>query len=268
MKDPEPSLEADALPLADAPLSDVRLPTGLTAAELRAFLGLPATQARIRAVVVARVKGKAPGALIEDLVQQANVDALTASSRPRSMATAMGWLGTLTARAVVNHFRRDAVHARYLEPEVDLDELPSGPDEPISSAPEWLLTDWLRPRVAGNPREQETYELLVYKAKTGKTHAQVATDHGMTEGALKSRIRALKMKYEPQWRRRQRTFILLILAGVAAAIAVIAWLLWPSHHDPLGSSPPATAPLIERAFGRDLPVGHGRPREDADGGRP
>ena len=129
MKDRGAGLEADTTRVDDAPPSDVRLRTSLTGAELRAFLALPATQARIRQIVVTRLNGKAPGALIADLVQQANLAALTAKSPPKSMATATGWLGTLTARAVVNHFRRDAVHAKYLEPEVEIEELRSEPDE-------------------------------------------------------------------------------------------------------------------------------------------
>jgi DNA-directed RNA polymerase specialized sigma24 family protein len=257
-KDPGPTLEGDAKTVVDPPASDARLKTSISIEELRSFLARPATQAHIRKVVVARLNRKAPGALIEDLVQDANVDASAAQSRPRSIETATGWMGTVTARAIVNHFRREAADAKYLEPGVDVQELPAEPDESQGSvAPEWLLTEWLRPRVAEDPRDQETYELLVYKAETGKTHAQVAADHGMSEGTLKSRIRALKMKFEPQWRRRQRMFVLLILLGVAAAVTGLVWLLWP-RESPSGSLPPQEAPILDRLLGNPLPVSQPR----------
>jgi DNA-directed RNA polymerase specialized sigma24 family protein len=264
-KDPGPSLEADAKPVVAAPPSDVHLKTRLSGAELHAFLKRPDTQARIRAVVGARLDPGAPASLRDDLVQQANIDALEAKSPPRSLETATGWIGTVTARAIVNHFRRQSVHAKYLQRDVDVEELPHEPDEPPESlAPKWLLTEWLRPRVAGNPRDQETYELLVYKADTGKTHTEVAADHAMTEGALKSRIHALKTKYEPQWRRRQRMFLLLILFGIAAVVAAIVWLLLPRSDEPHGSLPPPTTPILDRVFGGSLPVSHPRPDDTTE----
>ena len=174
------SLEAASQDVVDAPLSDVRLTTSVSSAELRAFIARAETQARIREIVVARVGKEAPGDLIKDLVQSAIEAALQAKSPPRSMETARGWVGTVTARAVVDHFRRDAVHIRWLRRDVEVEELPSEPDEPGEGvAPPWLLTGWLRPRVAGNPRDQETYELLLYKATTGKTHAEVAANHAI-----------------------------------------------------------------------------------------
>jgi hypothetical protein len=71
MKDPGASLEADTARVVDAPLSDVRLRTGLTGAELRAFLALPATQARIREVVVARLNGQVARSRAENEVRAA-----------------------------------------------------------------------------------------------------------------------------------------------------------------------------------------------------
>ena len=95
-----------------------------------------------------------------------------ATSRPRTMGTIEGWLGTITVRTVVNHFRLHAVDKKWLVPNVAVDELP--PDEPHGPLePEWLVTKWLAPRIAGDPRLQETYELLRYKAETDKTLAQV-----------------------------------------------------------------------------------------------
>ncbi len=89
----------------------------------------------------------------------------------------------------------------------------------------------------------------------------------MTEGTLKSRIHALKMKYQPQWRRRQRMFVLLILFGVAAAVTALVWLLWP-RESPSGSLPPQEAPILDRLLGNPLPVSQPRLDDDVvpDGG--
>lgn len=81
----------------------------------------------------------------------------------------------------------------------------------------------------------------------------------MTEGALKSRINALKTKYEPRWKRRQRMILLLILFGVAAVMAIILWLLSRPADTPRGSLPPQTTPILDRVFGNQLPVSHPPP---------
>jgi DNA-directed RNA polymerase specialized sigma24 family protein len=217
---------ADARDAHASPASDVRLTAALSAKELRAFLARTDTQNRIREVVVARVGKNAPRAVIDELVQEANVEMLESRSLPRSLATARAWVSAIASRAIVHRVLRDAAHAKWLVRGVEVEELASEPDEaPGPVAPEWMLTAWLAPLVAHEPRHQETYELLLYKAATGKTHAQVAADHGMTEGALKSRIRELKAKYEPRWRRRQRMFLLLLVFCVGVA-AVLAWLVF------------------------------------------
>src|SRR5580704_15623772 len=86
--DPGATLEGDTKTVVDAPASNARLKTSLSVVELHAFLARPATQAHIRKVVVARLNRTAPGTLIEDLVQDANLDASEAQSRPRSIETA------------------------------------------------------------------------------------------------------------------------------------------------------------------------------------
>jgi DNA-directed RNA polymerase specialized sigma24 family protein len=257
----DPAEAVDAKDADAGPASDVRLTAALSAKDLRAFLGRKDTQSRIREVVVARVGKKAPRELVDDLVQQANIEMLASRSLPRSLATATGWASTIAARAIVHHLRRDAARAKWLVPEVEVEELASEPEEargPV--APDWMLTAWLAPLVAHDPRHQETYELLLYKAATGKTHAQVAADHGMTDGALKSRVRALKAKYEPQWRRRQRMFLLLLLFCVGVA-AVLGWLVFRPAVPDIGPDdepmprPTATATVSAPApFDQALPT--------------
>jgi hypothetical protein len=97
----------------------------------------------------------------------------------------------------------------------------------------WLVSEWLGSILVEKPRHRETYELLLYKARTGKTHEQVATDHGMTVDVLKSRVRALKTAYQPEWRRRQSLAAFLFLSGLAV-LAVLGWFLRRPAHPPTG----------------------------------
>jgi DNA-directed RNA polymerase specialized sigma24 family protein len=239
---------ASAVPIDDegTPPGDVHRPMSVTSDELRRFIGRPEAQQRIRSVVLARVPPQTPSPVINDIVQKANLAALASHSRPRSTATAMGWLATLTARTVANHFRHAAVERRWIAPDADAEEQPEDSGEPPADA--WLIAQWLAPLLAAHPRDQETYELIVYKARTGETHAQVAAAHGMTTAALWNRIHAFKRTYEPRWRRRrERTLVVVLFFGFSgvAIVALVAWLLTrPSapeiRPDPLRAAPRAT----------------------------
>jgi DNA-directed RNA polymerase specialized sigma24 family protein len=222
---PEHPLEADARDVDPGPPSNVRLTAALSTAELHAFVGDKATQKHLLDVIWKRMGKGAPKDLVEDLVQQASLAMLSAKLGPHSAATASGWASRVAVCTVVDYFRREEVQAKWVDRKTDVENLPPDPDDASGPfAPDWLVTRWLAPLVAGDPRHQETYELLRYKAATDKTLAQVAAEHGMTEGALKSRIHTLKPRYEPQWKRRQQMFLLLLLFA-ATALAVLAWLL-------------------------------------------
>ncbi len=219
---------ASAVPIdgEGTPPGDGHRPMSVSPDELRRFIGRPEAQQRIRSVVLARVPPQTPAHVINDIVQKANLAALASHSRPRSTATAMGWLATLTARTVANHYRHAAVDRRWIAPDADAEEQPEESGEPPADG--WLIAQWLAPLLAAHPRDQETYELIVYKARTGETHAQVAAVHGMTTAALWNRIHAFKRTYEPRWRRRRERTLVFVLffgfTGVAVA-ALVAWLL-------------------------------------------
>ena len=260
-----PKLEDEAPDDDDAPPSDVRRATTVTDEELRAFLALPDTQAQIRKIVLARIRGKVSDVEVEDLVQEASVAVLTSTSRPKSMTTAMGWLGLVTARAVFDHFRRNKSRRQSLVLEDDVDAFPADDEPKGGFAPDWLVTRWLADRVASSPRHQATYELLLYKARNNLTLAQVAEKHCMTEGALKSRIHTLKMDYQPQWKRRERMFILVILLGIGLVVA-IGWLAWDRERTqpPARPAPAPTSPsFLDRVFGGPPLVGHAPPDDPA-----
>ena len=211
----------------------------VTDGQLRAFLGHPGTQKRIRAIVAARVRGAAADNLGDDIVQTANLEALTSKSRPRSMDTAPGWLATITVRAIAHHLRGETARARFIDPESDVDgELTATQDDPEPDAG-WLVSTWLAQAVAADPRDQETFELLLYKATTGKTNAEVAVDHGMTAPAFANRVLRFKRKYGPRYQRRRRALGLAILTG-AITLALLAWLFW--HPKPEQARPPRPQP--------------------------
>ncbi len=227
-KDPDPSLVPQAL-VADAePLSDVRAWQSVPDEQFREYLQRPATQARIASIVKARVNDGTPDHVLDDIVQDANVSAITSTARPRTPATAPGWLATVAVRAVADYFRHQAVHAKWLNRDAEIEELAGEVEEPPDDG--WLLGPWLAKVVSQSERDQATYELIRYRANTGKTIEQVAEDHAMTPGALKSRTFALKTKYEPRWKRRERMIVLLLLLGALAVAALVAWLLRPSPH--------------------------------------
>lgn len=131
------------------------------------------------------------------------------------------------------------------------------------------IGQWLAPLVADHPRDQETYELLIYKSRTGKGHEQIAEEHAMTTAALKNRIYKFKLKYEPQWRRhktrRQRFFVFLFLLGLGVA-ALVAYLLGRPQRVPIGPNPvPSFTPTTPTYAPDDRPgVSHPRPYSPND----
>jgi len=214
---------------------------GISEKDLHDYVAQGSVQDSIRRVVGARVERGASPALVDDLVQEAILTMLTAKSRPSSMETAAGWVSTVTVRTVANHYRRDETHRVWLDREEDVEQQPGEPEE----APDerWLVAPWLAPILEHHPADRATYELLVYKARTGKTYRDVAADHGITTSALKSRVHDFKKRYESRWRRRQAMLVVLVLAAVATAL-LLAWLLSrPAQPAKIGPDPSPPPPL-------------------------
>jgi DNA-directed RNA polymerase specialized sigma24 family protein len=255
------------LPQNDSSRGDEDASSTIAPAELRAYLSLPATQKRISEIVGSFVGRNTPQFVKEEIGQEANIAALDAKSLPRSTETMPGWLGTVTRRAVYHYFRRAKADLTWLNRDVD-------PDETAGAAPEvpadgWLVSGWLAPAVAHHERDQETYEMIRYKARTGRTDEEVAADHGITYAAWTHRLGRFKSKYLPRWRRRQLAVVLLLVGG-AALIIVIAWLLWkagqpsirPDTAEPIvRPRPSASAPVVPsvRHFDQALPTGPDKP---------
>jgi len=267
----DPSLEDEAGPPSDvrpaaslageAPANDAE-GSRVSDKELRAFLGRRDVQARIRAIVDARVSPGAPDDVRQEIVQQTNLAVLTSRSRPRSMDTAPGWLSTVTVRAVAAHFRAEARHRRWQQPDVEIEEIPDEPADVNDAG--WLIAPWLASAVAGDERDQETYELLVYKARTGRSSAQVAADHGMSESSFHTRLWRFKKRYLPRHRRRERTMLLLFLFLGAAAAAIVAWAVWRSRQTgTIGPDPSVPVPRIAPSVAPSVTAAPDTPFEPA-----
>jgi hypothetical protein len=97
--------------------------------------------------------------------------------------------------------------------------------------------------------------------------AQVAADHGMTEGALKSRVHALKTKFEPHWKRRERMFLVLLLFCMAV-VAAIVWVLWPPEEKfPRAPGDPPPRTILDNWFSPPL-VSHPAPVDSSEDQEP
>ncbi|MGH7440957.1 MAG: hypothetical protein ACRENE_35230 [Polyangiaceae bacterium] len=195
-------------------------------------------------MVASRLVGGADSPLLDDLVQEANLMMLAARIGPRSAASSDGWITSLAWRTVSAHFRRGNSDRKWIAPdEVDFEQMPAKDEAPND---EVLLSDWLASAVAGDARDSETLEMLLYKARLDATYDQVAADHGLTSVALRSRITAFKEKYEAKWR-KHRAMLVLLLVFAAVAVAVAGWLWLRSMQRAEQTVPAPTAPLAPTA---------------------
>lgn len=110
----------------------------------------------------------------------------------------------------------------------------------------WLVRHWLAQQVANDPRDKETFEIVLEHAQGGKTYQHIAREREMTLTALSSRIFEFKCKYIPRYKKwRNRTVLLLLLGGAAVIVAIVVlWLL--RRPDAIGPDPswvpPSKAP--------------------------
>jgi DNA-directed RNA polymerase specialized sigma24 family protein len=213
---------------------------------LRAFLGHPSTQDRIRRVVLSRLTRRTPEDAIHDMLQEANIATMTSKWGPRALHTAKGWLGMVTIRAMVGYLRRGARNQKWLIGERELEPLRPEWQDREMPADGWLVSKWLARTVAGNERDQETLEILAHAARTGKGPEELAAEHGMTVAALKNRIFLLQEKYEPWRRKRRMTLAMMAIGGVLAA-ALGALLALHSSQPAAAAVTPAPEPAASSA---------------------
>ncbi len=159
---------------------------------LARYLALPETQKAVSSLVRSLTADRTPAHVHEDIAQEAYVAALSAQSRPRSPETMKAWLKTLVRRAVCDYFRKGKRDETWLKPDQDVEEQPAEPVDPPEDA--WLVHDWLKSAVAGDELDTETFEMLTYRARMGRTDREVAEDHGLTYAAWTNRLSRFKKK--------------------------------------------------------------------------
>jgi DNA-directed RNA polymerase specialized sigma24 family protein len=227
MPQSDPPLERLPAPVAgkDVPSRSEHQIPSITRDELRAYLARPSTTERIRRLVLKRVGRKTPKTVVDEMLQEANIAVMTDKWGPRSLATARGWLATVIARAMVSYLGRGAKDRKWMAIDDGVGAIATDPEIESDARPKrWLVSRWLGTFARQSERDQETLELVVYKARTSKGYEEIAAEHAMTVQALKSRVAHFKQKYRPALQRRRATMVALLVAS-AALVALAARFL-------------------------------------------
>jgi DNA-directed RNA polymerase specialized sigma24 family protein len=248
--------------------------TGLpvTAALTQAFLAKKATQDRIREVVECRAALGASKMDLEDMIQDANLRAMTTTSLARSVPGMRPWVSRIAQNVVIDFYRDGAKHLKWLRRDVDVQELPpdaaadgeegelpppdpNAPPRPVQELDRRMLHGWLAANVK-TKAERLTLEMIEQKAASNVSNADLAAEFGMTEAAFDNRLLRFKNKWIPRWQKHKRDQVMVIVLLVFAAAA--AGLLWslesskkkgdvqgPTEVRVLQPAPTATASAVE-----------------------
>jgi DNA-directed RNA polymerase specialized sigma24 family protein len=233
---PVPPSDDEVPPGDDAVPADGPDVPRVDAAVMAAFLADKDIHRTLRRFVKAHCVAGTPRHVVDDILQTALVSGLEPDSLPPVGSSLVSWMFTIAAHKTADHFRSNAMHARWQNREVDVEQTAGEPgDDPppqgdadYVTAP-WMLDPWLGAHVAHRPRDLETLELLREKARTEKTYEQLAAELGTTAVALETRVYRFRKKYQPireQFEKRRRMIIILIVGGVLIVIALVL-LFWP-----------------------------------------
>jgi hypothetical protein len=243
-----PPAEPSLLSVVAAPSDD---PSALCVSRevLTAFLGKKATQARILQVVRARVRNGTQPSEVDDLVQKANLRAMTAKALPSGADRMRPWVSQVAAYTVIDHYREAAKETKADLRPISLEDVPldeavmeepldegrldakdatfEGKTEPLDSA---TLVSWLG-GVVTSAADLMTLEMIRCKAITGMTNAALAAEFGMTESAYDSRLLRFRSQWVPTWKkekeRRWRIGLLILTIVLLVAVAALARYVWP-----------------------------------------
>jgi DNA-directed RNA polymerase specialized sigma24 family protein len=254
--------DGEGFALEDAPVPASPDAIAVTRALTSAFLGKKATQDRIRDVVVYRAPRHTQDADVRDMIQEANMRVLSATSLARSVAGMRPWVSRIAQNTVIDHYRGNAKHLKWLDRSVEVQELPpddacdgvdaelppddpTAPPRPIEVIDPRMLDRWLDKNVT-TKADRLTLEMIRQKARKKQTNAEVAAEYGITERAYYARVERFKAEWVPRWKEhreeRNRTLMLLLLvAGALVLLALAWWLLRPTRAD-IG---PAAVPVLE-----------------------
>jgi DNA-directed RNA polymerase specialized sigma24 family protein len=116
--------------------------------------------------------------------------------------------------------------------------------EPVAAEPQddlypWMVRQWIEREVASNPRDRETFAMILEHVQGSRPYSQIAAERGLEPRALHDRVFEFKSRYRPRYERWRRNLeiVLFLLGGVAVAVvvAIVVWLL---------SQPPQIRPDI------------------------
>ena len=115
--------------------------------------------------------------------------------------------------------------------------------------------------------DRATYEVIVARAREGKSYEDLAAERGESVNALTKRVQRFKAKYVPLRRRynerRHALLLLLKLFGIPLAVAGIAvamYLVTRSHAAPQPAPAPAPSFTPLKLDDEDNGVGAPAPR--------
>ncbi len=209
---------------------------------------------------------KIDDALVDDLTQEAHLQAVEIRWPPWTKGGIPGWVKRLTHRTVFHYFRTKKREAKYIDPDVDPVDLRADRAFPKTDfgARAHFIAKHLERLIGDSPAKKQTLRLMFLRDE-GYSIDELARENGTTPGALSLRIHKLRKELLPKIRvmddEKKRLMILVVLWGGGALLilAVIAWL-WaqPSAVPPAPLSPPpvptasaAPAPTLDIA--RDTP---------------
>jgi hypothetical protein len=243
----------------------------VTRAELRVFIGKPATYARARSIIAQKMKKQD----VDDLVGEAIAEALETQevNLPR-VASIQAWFDRICRRRVAKRYVKVAQDPGDAMKEVD----PRVEPHPIANdwrAEGWLLRRWMRQEFASDPRDRETWAIMEELAQAEEdeklSYKKLAERHGMTEAQLYKRMERLREKYRrryEQWRNGMVVALLKWGAGAVVAGVAIAWIVWkllqptppaeirpdPEEERPVPSASASAAPPFEPALPTQPPA--------------
>ena len=251
---------AAPLPPDSAPVVVVTPGVAVTRELTYAFLAKKATRDRIREVVEHRVPKGTQEANVNDIIQEVNVRAMETTSLAETVAGMRPWISRVAQNHVIDHYRGEAKHLRWLNPSVDVQELPpdaaaegddvelpaedpTAPPRPIEQVDKRMLGPWLHDHVE-TKAEKLTLEMIKQKAVTGQSNAQVAAEFGMTEGAFDQRVYRFKAKWIPKWKKHKRDQALVIVLVALLLGAALWWLFHGKAHE---EARPTAVPVLAPA---------------------
>ncbi len=161
----------------------------MTPNDLRTWLSDPS---RIRALTQA-IRAKVPASDVEDVVQSALADALTAAEPPTDEAAFDRWLFGIARHKIADYYRRNR-----RQEVVDSDALATSTHtEPTPESARDLLR-WVDQELPKEPETTRTLEWMMREA-SGDRLETIAQEHELSAPAVRQRVSRLRRYLRERW---------------------------------------------------------------------